>query len=503
MRTKIIATLAILLIIMEGGVVYWSFIYKPSPIQGPIGYWKFDENTGTTASDSSGNANNGIITSADWAAGVEGSALNFSGQSSYIRVANAQDLNPTNALTVEAWIKPAATSGSYGIVAKVGDGSALTGYYFALNDNRLEFDAGNGGSLMTVASNALPWPTTTWYHVAVTFDDGKVAFYRNGGNISTSISVSQISANPADFFIGSINASAGSFNGAIDEVKVYNRALSTSEVQSDYGAFRKAVQFDGYAAYAEVPSSADFSLPTTGSLTISFWLRPDTLNFNFTEGASGAGYVDFLGKGAIGQYEWLFRIYNKNATRPNRISFYVYNLTGGRGAGCYFQDDLTVGQWINLVGEIDSHYVYIYKNGVLRDKYDYTGLSIHPQSGSAPVRVGTVAKESYFKGALDDVTIYNRLLTSTEIANTYHGITQSSGVVAEWPANEGSGPNLVDISGHNHDGKLYGNVTWTSGYEGQQTSQGGVLQQSPFALPRFFKPQASEVVDRWVKASIL
>jgi hypothetical protein len=68
------------------------------------------------------------------------------------------------------------------------------------------------------------------------------------------------------------------------------------------------LQFDGIETYIEVPSSADFSVPTTGELTVSAWIRPETLAFPNTE---GSGYVHWLGKGDKGQHEWAFRAWFK------------------------------------------------------------------------------------------------------------------------------------------------------------------------------------------------
>lgn len=80
-----------------------------------------------------------------------------------------------------------------------------------------------------------------------------------------------------------------------------------------------SLHFDGTQSYIEIPDSPDFSLPTTGSLTVSAWIRPEVLTFPKTE----KGYVHWLGKGEAGEQEWTFRIYSADNTvgRANRISF--------------------------------------------------------------------------------------------------------------------------------------------------------------------------------------
>ena len=82
--------------------------------------------------------------------------------------------------------------------------------------------------------------------------------------------------------------------------------------------------FDGVQSYIEIADDPDFSLPTTGELTISAWIRPATLTFRRSE----KGYVHWLGKGAADEQEWVFRMYSAdNAVgRANRIRFLDWGL---------------------------------------------------------------------------------------------------------------------------------------------------------------------------------
>jgi len=66
--------------------------------------------------------------------------------------------------------------------------------------------------------------------------------------------------------------------------------------------------FDGIDDYIEIPDSPDFSVATTGQLTVSAWIRPDVLTFPI---AQSTGYVHWMGKGEPGQREWVFRMYNE------------------------------------------------------------------------------------------------------------------------------------------------------------------------------------------------
>jgi hypothetical protein len=214
------------------------------------------------------------------------------------------------------------------------------------------------------------------------------------------------------------------------------------------------LHFNGTSDYVEVPDSAGLSVATTGSLTVSAWMRPDTLTFPTTE---GSGYVHWLGKGQTSQQEWVFRMYSQGNTegRQNRISFYVFNASGGLGTGSYFEDPVTPGEWIHVVGVADGQSTHIYKNGALRDSDVYAG-TITPQHGSAPFRMGTRDFQSFFEGGLARVRVWNRALSASEIGALYASDTVPSlGLVANYPLDGGSSTVAHDATGL-HDGSIFG-----------------------------------------------
>ncbi len=215
-----------------------------------------------------------------------------------------------------------------------------------------------------------------------------------------------------------------------------------------------SLTFDGMDDYIEIPDSDDFSVSTTGSLTVSAWMRPDTLTFPKTE---GSGYVHWMGKGEKGEQEWVFRMYSQGNTenRGNRISFYVFNLAGGLGVGSYFQDPITAGQWIHVVGVTDTQMTSIYKDGVLRKTDRYHG-TITPEHGTAPLRIGTRDLNSFFQGSIRQVRVWNRALTGAEISDLYgSGTVPQDGMVAEYVLEQDS---AVDSAGI-HTGEIRG-PTW-------------------------------------------
>lgn len=201
------------------------------------------------------------------------------------------------------------------------------------------------------------------------------------------------------------------------------------------------LSFDGYSTYIEVPDSPEFSVATTGELTVSAWIQPETIEpgsliFPTTEGGDEA-YVHWLGKGEPGQEEWTFRIYSANNTvgRANRISFYVFNLAGGIGVGSHYQDPanpVQPGVWLHVVGAADTEKTHIYINGQLIESNSYSS-SITPQHGSAPLRIGTRDFNSYFDGQIREVRLWSRILTAAEIQGLYTSDTvPQAGLVAEY-----------------------------------------------------------------------
>ena len=208
-----------------------------------------------------------------------------------------------------------------------------------------------------------------------------------------------------------------------------------------------AVDFNGSSEYLTVPSSAAFSVPTTGSLTWEAWIRPDTLQFPT---ASADGYVDWMGKCASYSptCEWEARMYSTSTAegRPNRFSAYAFNSTAGLGSAADWQPVsslIAAGHWYHVVGEYttlsqpsscpsSSSYpgsLNIWVNGVLwsQSSHSPTGCmsqySVRPAAGGSPLLIGTMAMDTWFPGVIAKVAIYDHLLTQEQIANHYQTMT--------------------------------------------------------------------------------
>jgi hypothetical protein len=204
---------------------------------------------------------------------------------------------------------------------------------------------------------------------------------------------------------------------------VYHGSLAFSQP----GAIRRdantAIGLDG-RSYVEIPSQSAFSIGA-GGLTMQAWLRPDLLTFPT---APRAEYIYWLGKGDAGSFEWGFRFYKRDSSRPNRISAYAWNANGGEGNGAYFEEPIVPGRWINVVAvyQPPGHNtgVFIYRDGALKNGPPqpptlYRSYNVTPRPGSAPLRLGCRDLTSFLRGGLDEVALYPRCLTGAEILKGY------------------------------------------------------------------------------------
>lgn len=142
--------------------------------------------------------------------------------------------------------------------------------------------------------------------------------------------------------------------------------------------------------------------------TISFWILPKSFNF---DGSNSEGYQYIVEKNQDMESEWSFRVYNSSAERSKRISFYVFNNSGGEGIGSYFQDNLSENEWIFVAGTFGDGVISIYKNGVLRDSDNYEGI-IFPQIDGAPIVVSS-------QFIVKDLMIFNETLDEDQIFQLY------------------------------------------------------------------------------------
>jgi hypothetical protein len=199
--------------------------------QGLVAAYGFEEGAGTVAGDSSGNGRTGTITGAAWAtSGRFGNTLSFDGINDLVSVSDAASLHLAR-LTLEAWVYPTALTGWQTAVLKEGP-SGLAYALYAHDGARPAIYVNNGGSDVGMSGSA-GLPLNTWTHLAATYDGASLRLYVNGTQVASRALTGTIVTSSQPLRIGG-NAIWGEyFAGRIDEVRVYNRALTTAEIATD------------------------------------------------------------------------------------------------------------------------------------------------------------------------------------------------------------------------------------------------------------------------------
>jgi hypothetical protein len=187
------------------------------------------------------------------------------------------------------------------------------------------------------------------------------------------------------------------------------------------GKIGDAQRFDGVNDYIQISDHNDFSVTTTGELTISFWLSPGASNMPTSSG----GYIHFLGKGEPGKHEWAFRIYDLSyRDRPQSISFYHWNLSGGQGSGSRWDHaPIPNNDWVYVTGRfgrVGSYDIYEFGNGVVVDRDNQSDFGVKPANGSAPLRLGTREKTTWLLGRLDEFRVSNVARSDAWIKASYY-----------------------------------------------------------------------------------
>lgn len=211
--------------------------------RGLVGYWTFDEGTGTTAKDWSGHNNTGTWSGSGthWASGKFGGAGLFNGSSDYLDIPSSTILDFDNVdFSISFWINTSNVSVTAGFIEKNPAADAGRSNY-ALWQNSggsVYFYVGNGTAGQYGSLKATPVITQgTWLNFVAVFKAASdtMEIYENGylnGQVTTTINPMAV---PGILRIGKLD-SIYYFNGYLDDVRIYNRALSTSEIQAIYNA---------------------------------------------------------------------------------------------------------------------------------------------------------------------------------------------------------------------------------------------------------------------------
>lgn len=212
----------------------------PGGGRGLVGYWSFDERKGDTTKDSSQYGNVARIVGAKWSDGAFGSALEFNGVSDFVNMGIPGSGVSDKAVSVEAWVQPTGNNANANLVFA---GPESLGFGIWIQGGKFFAGLWNStGTQYSAISASSPTPGR-WYHVAMTCDfdaDKVIRFYINGVLDSTCAATgTAVNAGHKTIDIGGRTPNAWYFNGIIDEVKIYNRALTEEEIGKPYAEFMK------------------------------------------------------------------------------------------------------------------------------------------------------------------------------------------------------------------------------------------------------------------------
>jgi hypothetical protein len=204
----------------------------PPPPAGLVAAYSFNEGAGTTLGDSSGNGLNGSIAGATWSAtGKFGGALNFDGVNDWVTVADNNLLDLSTGMTVMAWVNMDVTSGFRDVLIKEGNNVDVYNLYARNWRGRPESNVFVGGTNRTAEGSTLA--ANTWIHLTGTYDGAVLRYYANGTLAASTNAAGSIATSTGALRIGGNSLWGEFFDGRIDEVRIYNRALSQAEIQSD------------------------------------------------------------------------------------------------------------------------------------------------------------------------------------------------------------------------------------------------------------------------------
>jgi len=520
-----------------------SLVSKSSSVsltKGLVGYWTFDsKNLRTNVADSSGLGNTGYLqgftsTTSALVAGKIGQGLKFDGVDDCGVIGNQASLiNLTNTLSVSAWIKTKVSALQRPIAGDSYPNSEGATFGYTLEDygsNYYRFVVENStnptsGGIVSVQSTAGSVPLNKWTHIVGTYDgSGNLRMYINGtlNNSTASSTISTINASNKRFIIGSSDNTTGTgclnfYNGSIDDVRVYNRALSAAEVtalynlnQSKYnvsvvgpstgsgqlakglvgywtfdsknlrtnvadssglgntgylqgftsttsalvaGKIGQAIKFDGVNDWTKVNDAVGLSMGENSGYTVTGWFKRSTSKAQ-----------TLVSKYASNNYEYNIMLDPNNAMLVRAWTDAGVIVSGG--GPLYWNSNAAIpnpSNWHQFIVIKNNNVLSIGLDGVMNGS---VGLTDTPGSGTAAIAIGQMGTgvSQNFSGSVDDVRIYNRALSASEVTALYN-LNQSKYNVSVASPSTGSGQLAKGLVGYwTFDSKnLRANVADSSG----------------------------------------
>jgi len=446
-----------------------------------------------------------------WGTGVacgQGDALRFNGSSSYVQVPHNTSLN-AYPLTVTAWFRTTnAGAVLQGLVSKYADNSG-NGWALGVQSGRVRGFYYRNNSLSDVAVDATPAATVAdgfWHHAALVVDGTGGKVYVDGvlgAQASWSGATgAPTSAQPLQIGQYSTYPPYPAFDGDIDEVTLWNRALSSTEL--NYVKHRNLTGTeDGLLAlwHFDEGSGATASDATSdgydGTLVNNpLWVVSSApLVFNNVAGnalkfSGGADYVSVAHDPALNSYPFTAMAWFRTANGASVVQGIVSKYADGSGngwtlvvqnghlRGFYYRGSFAAvaidatsaavvadGSWHHAALVVGSTGGILYLDGAVAGQASWSGAAGGTTS-TEPLQIGQYsANPPYpaFLGDIDEVSVWNVALSSAQIASYKNAALQGSetGLVALWRLNEGTGTTANDLTSNGHTGTLINSPAWT------------------------------------------
>jgi hypothetical protein len=198
---------------------------------GLVAAYGFNEGSGPLVTDTSGHGHTGTISGATWTTqGKFGPALAFDGLNDWVTITAAPALDLTTGMTLAAWVYPTTTSGVRDILLKEGPTVDIYNLYAYNGQGRPEANVFVGGSNRTAVGTELL--ANVWTHVAGTYDGSTLRLFLNGVQVASTARSGAMAPGPGPLRIGGNSLWGEYFQGRLDEVRIYDRALTAAEIQA-------------------------------------------------------------------------------------------------------------------------------------------------------------------------------------------------------------------------------------------------------------------------------
>src|SRR3989339_891388 len=366
---------------------------QTSAASGLIGLWHFDENQGNAIADSSGNNSTGNLQgTANWVTGVSGSAVNFDGSSNLVNLGTpaALDLTTTGLFTIAGWIKGDSFTNRYYPQIYIDGGWRVSFGFHASFPGRLAAYTNN--SFLMFGNTSLS--PGVWYHVALVSDGVHRIFYVNGVNDGEDQWVQPGGRGLCG--IGGNDSTYTPFDGVIDELRVYNRALTPAEIMGLYNdptgtlppdSFVTRSSYDNFGVLQEIiypdKTTVEYDYNVLGKIEVAR-----------QNGGTVVSAVDYTVTGAIGKQNYANNVQSIYTYDANKL----YRLTNKKttfGAVAYQDISYTYDSVGNITRVVDVG------TGLPHDaQYNYDALD---RLVRAAITSGTTTTEDYTYSATGNI----------------------------------------------------------------------------------------------------